>query len=370
MKIAFVCSRGIPARYGGFETFAQELAIRLVKRGHEVEVYCDKDSYPKDSFEGVKLRFASCTKTGNANKYCFESVAGAIKDKCDIVLCCGQGGAIALLCKRLGGSHSILITNMDGIEHRRTKWNRLIRLYVLICCEFFSVLASHYLVADSKGIKDYLLGKYKWIRNRVFTIEYGAYLSSHADLSLLRKWNLQPGEYYLVVSRLEPENNVDTIIKGYKLSHTGKKLVVVGNLNQTPFVQSLLEEKNDQILFTNGIYNSAELSAMREGCAAYLHGHSVGGTNPSLLEALGAGNIVIAHDNVFNREVTDNQMWYFDTPEKCAQAIDAVDVLEEEERLQKQRFARERIQGYYNWDRIANDYEAMFKEVLKRSHKN
>lgn len=365
MKIAIVCSRGIPAKYGGFETFAQELSIRLVQRGYEVEVYCDKDSYPFDSFKGVGLKFVSCTKTENANLYCFKSVFEAVKNKCDIILCCGQGGALALMWMRLTGTRSILITNPDGIEHRRTKWNKLIRLYVLVFCEFFSVLGSDYLVADSKGIKDYLIGRYRWIKKKIFTIEYGAYLADNADLSSIKKWNVFLGEYYLVVSRLEPENNVDVIIKGYKLSHTRKPLVIVGNLNNTPFVDTLLAEKTDRIIFTNGIYNVDELRALRMGCTAYLHGHSVGGTNPSLLEAMGAGNIIIAHDNIFNREVTDNKMWYFDTPQKCAQAIDDVDTLSERRKIEKQNIARDRIKNYYNWERITDAYEFMFNKVYK-----
>jgi len=359
MRVAIIGSRGIPAKYGGYETFAQELSVRLVKMGMQVEVFCDKTENGSDLYEGVNLKYSVCTKTSNPLKYYHNSVRMAEKSN-DIILICGAAGALFIYSKIFHRKVTYL-TNMDGIEYLRTKWTLPKRLFVRFCI-WTSVYLSDYVIADSKSIREFLLKNYIISDKRIIQIEYGADINDKSDLSLLDEYNLKPNGYYLVVSRLEPENNIDCIIRGYIKSDIQKPLIVVGNLLKTKYVNGLLQFKSDKVRFFGGVYDKSKLEALRSGCIAYFHGHSVGGTNPSLLEALGSGNIIIAHNNVFNREVTDNKMKYFSTPEECCKAILEVERLSKEDVLEYKQLAIKRVKDYYNWERIAQDYyNALFK---------
>lgn len=353
MRVAIIGSRGIPAKYGGYETFAQELSVRLVKMGMQVEVYCDKVENGSDTYNGVNLKYLACTKTSNPLKYYRDSVRKAEISN-DVVLICGAAGALFIYSKVFHQKVAYL-TNMDGIEYLRTKWTLPKRLFVRFCI-WTSVYLSDYVIADSKSIREFLLKNYIIKDKRIIQIEYGADINDKPDLSLLDEYNLKPDGYYLVVSRLEPENNVESIIRGYIKSNIQQPLIVVGNLLGTKYVNGLLQYKSDTVRFLGGVYDKSKLEALRFGCKAYLHGHSVGGTNPSLLEALGSGNIIIAHDNVFNREVTDNKMKYFSTPEECSDAIIEVENLSDNDISGYKKLAIKRIKDFYNWERIAQDY--------------
>ena len=362
MRVAIVGSRGIPANYGGFETFAQELSVRLVKMGVQVEVYCDFAENKVDFYNGVNLKYLSCTKTSNPLKYYYLSVRQAEKRN-EIVLICGAAGALFIYSKLFHKKVSYL-TNMDGIEYLRKKWSPAKRLFVRFCI-WTSVYLSDYVIADSKSIKEFLIKNYLISDNKIIQIEYGAYINNKLDLLFLQEYNLKPDGYYLIVSRLEPENNVDCIIKGYIKSNIKKPLIVIGNLLETKYVRELLKCQSDKVRFIGEVYNKNKLEAFRYGCKAYLHGHSVGGTNPSLLEALGSGNAVIAHDNVFNREVTNNQMLYFKTPKECAEAIIKVETFNDDKMLEYKNISIQRIIDYYNWDRIAKKYYNSFYKIIK-----
>ncbi|MCS2892492.1 DUF1972 domain-containing protein [Parabacteroides faecis] len=367
MKVAIIGTRGIPAKYGGFETFAQEVSIRLVQKGVDVTVFCPLTENSISEYLGVKLKYISVSKDHSPMKYYFKSVSEAVKSRFDIVLTCGQGGYAYLPYIRRS-DRPVFITNTDGIEHRRTKWNKIIRLGVKFVGEMISVILSDYLVADSKEINNYLSKEYKIIPKRIYTIEYGAELISMNDYpeKLLNSYNITPWNYFLVVSRLEPENNVAMIIDGYKKSKTAKPLIVVGNLKNTSYINSLRKSAEGyNVQFIGGVYEPEKLKALRIYSVAYLHGHSVGGTNPSLLEALGAGNIVIGHDNPFNREVTENREFYFSSSEECAKAIEKVDMLSLNAREELKSYAIKRIMNYYNWDRIADKYYMLFQGCVK-----
>lgn len=363
MRVAIVGSRGIPAKYGGYETFAQELSVRLVKMGVKVQVYCDFTDKRINHFEGVDLKYLNCSKTSNPLKYYYSSVRQAEKEN-DIVLICGAAGALFIYSKVFHKRVKYL-TNMDGIEYLRRKWSLAKRLFVRFCI-WTSVYLSDYVIADSKSIKKFLLKNYFIKDKRIIQIEYGADINNKPDLSILQEYNLNQDEYYLVVSRLEPENNVDCIIKGYIEADIKKPLIVVGNLLETNHVKNLLNYKGENVRFFGGVYDKNRLEALRYGCIAYFHGHSVGGTNPSLLEALGSGNIIIAHDNVFNREVTDNRMFYFKTPAECSEAIIKVEALDKSAKFEYKRIAVQRIHDFYNWERIALEYYNALKNIFRR----
>ncbi len=370
MKAVIIGTRGIPAKYGGFETFAQEVSTRLADKGVDVTVVCPHSDSMPSSYMNVKLLYTESNKDDTPMKYYFDSVSLAVRNCFDIVLTCGQGGyAYIPHLWRRRSKRPVFITNTDGIEHRRTKWNKFVRFGVRVVGEMTSVIASDYLVADSKGIKNYLEKEYKFIPSkRIYTIEYGAQVLDPNDYpeSLISEFGLKSGNYHLVVARLEPENNISMIIDGYKLANTDKELIIVGNLKESDFIDSIKEKaKEHNIRFIGGVYEPDKLKALRIHAASYLHGHSVGGTNPSLLEALGAGNIVIGHDNPFNREVTDNEMFYFANPRQCADAIEAVDALSEEERFKYKKIGTDRIKNYYNWNRIADEYLRMLNECKR-----
>jgi len=368
MKIGIVGTRGIPAKYGGFETFAEELSVRLVKKGVKCAVYCDKGSYNKSDYKGVNLHFVNTTKTKSPFKYYFLSLKEALK-KDEIIIITGSSGALFIWLKFFYNRNAIVITNTDGVEHSRTKWSFLGRK-ILHFFEWFAVNFSNYIIADSKAIKSYLKTSYPHInKQKIKVIEYGAYNALSKRENLLKEFSLKPNNYYLVVARLEPENNIDMIIKGFIESKSKVPLVIVGNLNDTKYVNLLLKNQSPLIKFLGGIYNKEKLLAIRTFCKAYIHGHSVGGTNPSLLEAMGVKNFIIAHDNVFNREVTNNQAFYFKNYIECSVQIKNFEKMDPNEIDKKKQFYVTRIINYYNWDRITNQYLEFFNQIYNRNFK-
>jgi glycosyltransferase involved in cell wall biosynthesis len=362
MKIAIIGTRGIPARYGGFETFAEELSVRLAKKGTDITVFCDRREEQEPDYKGVKLQYIDCLKSDNPLLYYFKSILKAGKAN-NILIICGSPGALFLF-NRVFTKRTKYIINVDGIEHFRSKWSFLHRL-LLLFSERCAVKYSDYIIADSAGIKKYLSESYRIRPEKLVQIEYGAYNISHACQDLIEEYNLEPFKYYLVVSRLEPENNIEMILKGYQKSGTDMPLLIVGGFRNKKYVECLKKMNIKNTLFANGIYDKEKLKALRFYCKAYLHGHSVGGTNPSLLEALGCGNIVIAHDNVFNREVTESKMFYFNDTEECAAAIKKTCELDHEEEKNLKLYSQARIRDYYNWDRIADVYNLFLNKILE-----
>jgi glycosyltransferase involved in cell wall biosynthesis len=363
MKIAIVGTRGVPAKYGGFETFAEELSIRLVKMGIQVEVYCDKNSHTENKYKSVGLIYSKYSKTENPIKYYNDCITSASLNN-DIVLICGTGGALFLLKKYFYLRKPIYVTNTDGIEYKRNKWPLWGRLLIRLT-EIFTAIFSDYMVADSAGIKRHLHKNYNFLSNeRVKQIEYGAEIFLTNDYAVLEKYKIIKKKYYLVVSRLEPENNLHIILKGFIKAYVQDPLIIVGNHLDTDYFRYLKSFESDKIIFIGGVYNKLELANLRYYCKAYLHGHSVGGTNPSLLEALGCGNIIIAHDNIFNREVIANKMFYFSNEYEATSMINRVENLKNNEIQELEELAIKRIKEYYNWNRIASDYLNFFNEII------
>lgn len=359
MKIGFVGTRGIPANYGGFETFVQELSPFLVDKGFECVVYCDKNSHSESEFKGVQLKFLNITKSQNPLKYYFKSLKIAIKE-CDIIYVAGTGGAIFY--PFLKNNKTKIITNTDGIEYKRDKWSFSKKIFIKII-ECFAIKFSDFIIADSIGIKNYILNKYKVNSEKIIQLEYGAHINEYFDLKVLKEYLLEHNKYYLIVSRLEQENNVHMMIDGYLMSSQSMPLVIVGNLLQNDYVKTLLSKKNKNIYFLGGIYDSCKLKALRWSCFAHLHGHSVGGTNPSLLEALGSSNIIIAHDNIYNKEVAGEKMYYFNNPEELNSSFQKIESLKINERKIISGMARERIHNYYNWYSIGLRYYDFFNKI-------
>ena len=356
MKVAIIGSRGIPAVYGGFETFAEELSVRLSNSGIDVTVVCEHAPEGPEQFREVSLLYSKYTKWKNPLLYYLDAarIASAFADA---VIVCGVGGAIFY--PMLSNRKYQLITHVDGREELRGKYSSLKKLYVRIA-QAFAVKFSDHLVADSSAVMHHWKERFGIDDSAISVIEFGADTVSSADDSVFRKLGLSPHDYYLVVCRMVPENNLETIINGFLKSGSVKKLVLAGDLSGA-YGAKLKSFESGQLIFTGGIYNRPALFFLRKYCRAYIHGHSVGGTNPSLLEAMAAGNICICHDNEFNLETTAGKMLYFKSEDDLMLRVKEVEQMDANEINGYAGAGMERIANYYNWDRITGSYLNLLK---------
>jgi glycosyltransferase involved in cell wall biosynthesis len=358
-------SRGIPACHGGFETFAEHLALYLVGRGWRVSVYCqdqgDVDLH-ETQWEGIRLVHIPAGDNSPLATIWFDlrSTLHAA-DSPGLILTLGYNTAIFLAWYRLRNRCNII--NMDGIEWRRSKWSFPARVW-LYCNEYLATWFANYLIADNPGIKEHFVKRVR--KEDISMIPYGAPAINSADPSLLQSFDLKAGQYVLIVARGEPENSILEIIKAFTRQRRGIKLVIVGKYHPEliAYHRQVLEAANDEVTLTGAIYDSQLLSALRFHARLYVHGHQVGGTNPSLVEALGAGNPVLAHDNKFNRWVADNAGRYFTNEDSCAHHFD--NLLDDDIQLAALRSkAIERHREVFQWPTVFQQYE----DLLNRWHK-
>ncbi len=366
MKIAFVSTRGIPNNYGGLEEFAEHVSVGLVKKGHEVIVYNPSSHpYDKNDFFGVKVKkkFSPEKKIGTAANFIYDylSLKDAIREKCDIVLICGYTTASVsfYVCPF---KKTKIITNIDGLEWKRSKWNPFIQKLTR-WFEKIAIEKSHALVADNMGIGKYLDENF---HKPSYFIPYAANILE-ANESVLQKYNLQKFGYHVMIGRLEPENNIEMILDGVVQSNSEIPCLVFANY-KTKYGQFLVNKYKhcSKIIFSGWASGQDTLYQLRHFAKIYFHGHSVGGTNPSLLEAMAAGTYIAAHDNVFNRHVLENDALYF------ANANDVKNIIDGFEKYSSQRQSFEgnniqKIKTIYNWENITQQYEKMFLEVLSKS---
>lgn len=368
-RVAIVGARGIPASYGGFETFAEEIAVQLVKsHGYQITVVCDAEHAKLNNgmteYRGVQLRYSSFSKGENAIRFYRDSIRCVAGDH-DIVYSCGPaGGMFAGIVHRHGG---VMLTNPDGLNSRRAKWSWPVQLGFR-AFEWLSSRRSDVVVCDSLAIEDYIRSSYG-VRS-TYVAEYGAYENqfiNRGDVDeYLQRFGLMSDSYHLVISRLEPENNVETIVRGF--SRRGRKypLVVVGNLKDTAYVRNLQACAGSQVHFVGGIYERDLLAAVRAKAISYFHGHSVGGTNPSLLEAMGSRNLCICHDNVFNREVVGAFGMFFSSADEVDNLVGEIEGGSSVQRFDSMRSgALERVRSYYNWENMAMKYDILFRQVME-----
>ena len=366
-KICLVGTRGIPARYGGFETFAEEISTLLAASGLEVAVQCEPGNEKISIYKGVSLFFSSVKKSGHPLKYFYEGISWGVKN-CDIIIVASTAGSIFYWLNTF--RRRTIITNPDGLEHKRRKWSLPKRAYLKLS-EMMACRLSDYLVADSDAIRSYLNDKYGLTDKKIRVIEYGAYENLYCDDGVLADYRLVRNNYFLVVSRLEPENNIEMIIEGYTGAATVSPLVIVGNILDNRYVKSLVNRySSDRIRFIGGIYDRQELNALRFACKAYIHGHSVGGTNPSLLEAMGSHNLILAHDNKFNREVTGNSQLYFSSAEQCRKNINEIELMSSGEIQKLKDDGHRLISEKYNWDNVLRKYLDLISAIEARNGGN
>jgi glycosyltransferase involved in cell wall biosynthesis len=361
VNLAILGTRGIPARYGGFETFAEQLSTRLASRGIGVTVFCPTTSArPDEIYNGVILRYIQSPGAGRFTEVIWDAKCfWAARHGFDVVYMLGVGASFAAWMPRLSGS-SVWI-NSDGIEWKRSKWSIVQRVY-LAFAEALSVVFASRIIADALAIEMYLRARYSGLK-MVSRISYGAEIpSEEPDESLLEEWGLHRDSYYVVVCRLEPENHVREIVDGFQKTESRLPLVILGNIEDpNPYVRDLLAHQSSRVCFLGTIFDQKKLAALRFHARGYLHGHSVGGTNPSLLEAMACSNLVIAHDNVFNREVLDDSGLYFADQDQLSVIIDVIEQGQVDVACYRKR-AAEIIRERYLWEDVAEAYLELLRK--------
>ena len=364
MRLAILGARGIPARYGGFETFAEQLAVRLVERGHDVTVFCEAAGKANEEYKGVKLRHVPTRDLGPLVTVVYDAAClWRARSSFDVIYMLGYGSSALCWLPRMWGRQVWI--NMDGLEWARGKWGTMARWYLRLA-ERIAMRTPDRIIADAAAIKTNLRSRYRKLPP-CDVIPYGCEIVSSARAEELKSFGLEPGSYYLVLCRFEPENHIKEIIEGYLDSGTRTRLVLVGDhTRKSAYVQSLVGRKSDRVLFTGPVYDAAKVQALRFFCRAYLHGHSVGGTNPSLLEAMGCGNVVIANDNPFNREVLGGAGLFFSSPQAVSACIDLVDSGKADIAGMKMNVV-ERVKEFYTWERITDYYCELISLVGSKS---
>lgn len=363
LHIAMVGTRGVPARYGGFETAIEHIGRRLVARGHAVTVYCRGDEDRPAQHEGMDLVHLPALRQRAAEtlSHTTLSLLHLQRHRPDVAFVFNAANAPLLPLLKI--ARVPFATHVDGLEWQRAKWGRIGRAYYQRA-EWLSVRLSPAIIADAQGIADYYTRRY---RAPSELIAYGAPII-HAGADRLVDADVAPGQFHLVVARFEPENNVETIVRGYRDSRARKPLVVVGSAPYAAAYSARIEEAaagDDRIRLLGGIWDDELLDQLYGNCATYLHGHSVGGTNPSLLRALGAGAPVIAFDCVFNREVAGDTGRYFPDAASVATAVEDAEEDADAVRARGDQ-GRERVRARYDWDDVTTRYEALAYRLRRR----
>ncbi len=377
MKIAFISTRGIPNNYGGFEQFAEYISVGLAARGHEVTVYSPHyHPYQQKEYKGVRIKHIYSPEKwmgGSVGSFFYDYAClkdALRREDYDIIYEAGYTSIIPAYIRFNVKNirRPLFTTNMDGLEFRRTKFNKWTRRF-LHWEEKEAVSHSHYLIADNMGIHDYYKEKYG--RESRF-LAYGANVSDNYDATFLDSLGLNADGYYLLVARMEPENNIKMALEGYRKSRQyGKRpLVVVGKTN-TRHGKELVRTyaSDDNIRFVGGIYDFDRLNSIRHYSFAYFHGHSVGGTNPSLLEAMASGCFILAHDNIFNRAVLGRNAEYYASPDDVARLLDSIDEAAKEKKTDYTAANLDIIRSEYSWQHLIDQHEKYFRWMLEDAGK-
>lgn len=380
-------SKGIPANYGGFETFVEKLTENQIDKSIQYYVSCQ---FSPEEYIGklYKHNDAICfpirvPNIGPARAviYDWKSLKWSmnyikknnIKDAVIFICACRIGPMISANISKIHKLGARLIINPDGHEWMRAKWSAAIKKYWKFS-EKLCVRHSDFLICDSKNIEKYIKEKYAKYNPQTTFIAYGSD-NSKSKLSLddpkvvewYKKWDIEPGKYYVNIARIVPENNYETMVREFMASNTEKSFVVVASLKGNKYYEKLKNqlhiENDNRIKFVDGIYDQELLKIIRENAYGYIHGHSVGGTNPSLLEALGTLDLNLLYDCGFNSEVAEDGAYYWYLDEGNLRAlIDYSDSLERNEIIRIGEKAKERIRLSYTWDVVCGNYERCFKK--------
>jgi rhamnosyltransferase len=381
VKISIIGSRGLPATYGGFETLAHYLSLGLIKKGYEVIVSCkykNKDERIED-YKGVKLFYPPINSPRSHFQYFYEVFSDiyflcTLSFKSDVIYLLGTGvGSFSFIPKLF--NRSKVVANIAGLEYQRDKYNRLqksiIKLNTILLTLFADVI-----IVDSKALTKYINPHFQ---KKTVYISYGA--SETEDIRwddkklqtiLLnereKENDIVQNKYWLVVARLQQDNNIHTIIEGFLNSDSTMKLVIVGEYSSKKYKKNidklLNKDTESKILMIGGVYDRDLLIMLRKYCFGHIHGHSVGGTNPSLLEAMMMKNLIIAHENEFNREVGGQTVLYFKDSSELTNLINSIEKDPSKYSALRQN-TYSRVKSLYNWDEVTEEYENLFKSMIR-----
>lgn len=356
MKIAILGTRGVPNHYGGFEHIAGYLAKGLVEKGHELTVYnSSQHPYREKDWNGVQIVhcFDPEYLIGIPGQFIYDlnCILDTRKKNFDIILMLGYTSSS--IWGFLYPGKTVIITNMDGLEWQRTKYSKKARAF-LNYAEKLAIRSSSFHVADSPVIKEYLDSKYQ-INCKY--IAYGAGLSSVADENLLNEYDLKKKQYFLLMARMEPENNIEMILDGFCIAESNIKFVVIGNTRNKHGKYLVNKYKNEpRIVFLGALFNERKVQTITALCTLYFHGHSVGGSNPSLLNAMAAKAPIAIHNNPFNRFLVKENAIHFTNAKDICQIINSQAYFNEIH-IQNNLVT---INNYFNWEQIISEYEQYF----------
>ena len=380
-NIFIIGSKGIPAKYGGFETFVDNLTSRRIDQSIKYHIACmgERSEFIHNEAHCFSLQVPNIGSAKAvyydliAFNYCIDFIKKqSLKDVVIYILACRIGPFLGFYTSRLRELDIKLFVNPDGHEWKRSKWNWIVRKYWKIS-EKLMVKHADLLICDSKNIEDYIKADYKCFAPKTTYIAYGADLEKSvlADdskylLDWFGKYNIQSENYYLIVGRFVPENNYEIMIREFMNSKTLRDLVIITNSKGSKFYKKLkndLNLENDKrIKFVGTVYDQKLLKKIREKAYAYIHGHEVGGTNPSLLEAMSSTKINLLIDVSFNREVGGEAAIYWKKNNgdlKCV--IEKAEQLKEERILELNLKAQKRLKDFYSWTSICESYEKIFR---------
>lgn len=360
MRIALLGTRGIPARYGGYETFAEELCVRLVERGHEVTVYC-RQPHPESHYRGVRVVYLPTIR----NKFLDTLAHSALStlhllfSRHDAVLYCNAANAIFTLLPRIVGMPVAL--NVDGIERLRKKWKAPARAWYRLS-EFLATRFPTVVVTDARKVEEYYRVNHG---TESVCIPYGAPLEKSETVDALKSLGITPNDYWLYVTRFEPENNPLLVREVFETVETSRHLVLVGDAPYAAeYIAAVRATKDPRIHLPGSIYGTG-YHELQSHCFGYIHATEVGGTHPALIEAMGKGNLVLYLNTPENAEVAADAGIPFEK-ESLAETIRLASALSEAEQLRFRRAAQDRVRRLYGWDAITVLYEELFEKLRTR----
>jgi glycosyltransferase involved in cell wall biosynthesis len=366
LRIAILGTRGIPNYYGGFEHISEYVSAGLVDRGHSVTVYNSHNHpYKEDTWNGVKIHHCYDPEylVGTAGQFIYDlnCLMDARRQKFDVVLMMGYTSCS--IWGQLYPKKSTIITNMDGLEWKRSKYSKKVQQF-LKYAEKLAVKHSQFYISDSRVIKDYLEDKYH-ITSQY--IPYGADVISEEEREQIDADLALKEDYFLLMARMEPENNIETILEGFNNSNSPKNFKVLGDTGNRfgQFIRHRFKN-DDRIQFKGSIFDTTKVRALQNNSYLYFHGHSVGGTNPSLLEAMASEALIAAHNNPFNKSVLHSDAFYFSDSGEVRHLVENVQRKEHEQLMVKNNVNKIAVQ--FSWEKIISEYEAFIVECYERSN--
>jgi len=370
LKVAILGVRGYPYVYSGYETLVKELGERLQQRGVEVTVYCHRSLFRErpDEVNGIKLVYMPSIEQKSLSQltHSFFSILHACLSDVDVIFVVNSANGPFGLISRLFRKPTAI--NVDGLEWLRPKWKGMGARYFLWSSKMSTKLFDH-IINDAEAMQK--------IYKEMFACEstviaYGANPSYSSNPEKIKKWGLEKQGYFLIVGRMVPDNNADLLVKGFIQSNSTRKLVIVGDVPyQDNYASQLKQIKDKRLIFTGYVTDPEELKALFHNCYAYYHGHEFGGTNPSMLKALGYGCAILALNTVFNQEMLQNGKygWFFEKNTESVKALTEKAEKEEASMSQLRTTSREGLSKKYNWDYVTDQYLEVFRSLKAKKGK-